>query len=418
MKKYKRYIKLFFAFIGLFIFIFLCIDLLSKGYTNKYTLKDNKYEVKEIYTKDEQQEHDNYYIEIKVNNLVYNYQIYKEIKDNNKVVKDVLFYDGDYKCLLPILSDDIKVDFVCYKDNKYYNYHDLVDKDEQLDNYIKSLDKKLYNVKDFDDDKSNEESANKIYYYKNNIPSNIILSISTLKGLGIIGDEVEFIELLSKETYKREISTYADHYYISANYNSSQDFREFYVVDILTGKEKIIKAPDYISFDSYIQGVVDHSVYIYDIDNEKQYKINLEESLITEVGNANKGIRYYDGEWNYISAIKANRKVTFIQKNDKKFNKCKYVYKYGNKLSGFYYLYYETDKGYDVYRASVQNTNIKKYLFTVDDYNDVVYVEDYLLYKDGDSIKIYSDYSGIKTVLKYSELKFNHNILFYGHVEK
>ena len=112
----KRYIRVILIFIIIFILIFICIHFLSKGYTNKYSIND--FSIKEIYTKDEQNEHDNYYIEIGINDIVYNYQFYKKIEDDNKLVKDILYYDGEYKCLLPILSDNIKVDFLCYKDEK------------------------------------------------------------------------------------------------------------------------------------------------------------------------------------------------------------------------------------------------------------------------------------------------------------
>ena len=122
MKNLKRFLLFLCVFLFIYFLIFLCIHFMSKGYTNTYYV--DKYEVTEIYTKNEQHEHNNYYIEIEANNVLYNYQFYREIKDNHKIVKDILFYDGEYKCLLPILSDDIHVDFLCYKDSEYYNYQD------------------------------------------------------------------------------------------------------------------------------------------------------------------------------------------------------------------------------------------------------------------------------------------------------
>ena len=142
MKNLKRYIGMLIVLIIIFIIIFLCVHFLSKGYTNNYEVEG--YLIKEIYTKDEQDEHDNYYIEINSNNVIFNYQFYKDIKDNNKIVKDVIYYDGEYKCLLPILSDDIKVDFLCYKNNEYYNYVDIVGKDEKLDKFIEKIDDEIF----------------------------------------------------------------------------------------------------------------------------------------------------------------------------------------------------------------------------------------------------------------------------------
>ncbi len=408
----KRYIRITIVFIIIFILIFICVHFLSKGYTNKYSIDD--FSIKEVYTKDEQNEHDNYYIEIGINDIVYNYQFYKQIEDDNKLVKDILYYDGEYKCLLPILSDDIKVDFLCYKDKKYYNYRDIVGDEEHLDKFIQDIDDDKYSLNDFKDNKKNGKDYNKITYYKDNIPDEFIISMSTLRGFLSIDDKVNSIELFDQDVYKRELSIFSNNYYVTADYSDNQEFREFYVVNILNGKEKIVKTPDYISFDAYIQGVVDDCIYIYDINNEKQYSLNLNELSVTEEGNANKGIKYYNGNWSNISSIKANS-IQLFTNNRLSVKENQYVFKDGNKLSGFYYYFYEIDNGYEVYRANVQNSKLRKYLFTVKDYSDVIFEEDYIFYKDNNTIKMYSDYTGVKTIIKDTELEFNDNIYFNAY---
>lgn len=408
----KRYIRAILVFMIIFILIFICVHFLSKGYTNKYSIGD--FSIKEVYTKDEQNEHDNYYIEIAINDTVYNYQFYKQIEDDNKLVKDIIYYDGEYKCLLPILSDNIKVDFLCYKDKKYYNYYDIIGKEEHLDEFIEDVDDNKYSISDFKDNTNNSKEYKKVTYYKDNIPDDFIISMSTLRGILSISDKLDYIELFDKDIYKRELSTYSNNYYITADYSDKQEFREFFVVNLLNGKEKIIKAPDFLSFDAYIQGIVNNCIYIYDINNEKQYSLNIDELSINEEGNATKGIRYYDGNWSTISTIKANNKQLFTN-NNLSINDNQYVLKDGKKLSGFYYYFYETDDGYKVYRANVQNKKIKKYLFTVKDYKDIILEEDYVFYKDNNTIKMYSDYTGIKTIIKNTELEFNDNIYFNAY---
>ncbi len=408
----KRYIRITIVFIIIFILIFICVHFLSKGYTNKYSIDD--FSIKEVYTKDEQNEHDNYYIEIGINDIVYNYQFYKQIEDDNKLVKDILYYDGEYKCLLPILSDNIKVDFLCYKDKKYYNYRDIVGDEEHLDKFIQDIDDDKYSLNDFKDNEENGKDYNKITYYKDNIPDEFIISMSTLRGFLSIDDKVNSIELFDQDVYKRELSIFSNNYYVTADYSDNQEFREFYVVNILNGKEKIVKTPDYISFDAYIQGVVDDCIYIYDINNEKQYSLNLNELSVTEEGNANKGIKYYNGNWSNISSIKANS-IQLFTNNRLSVKENQYVFKDGNKLSGFYYYFYEIDNGYEVYRANVQNSKLRKYLFTVKDYSDVIFEEDYIFYKDNNTIKMYSDYTGVKTIIKDTELEFNDNIYFNAY---
>ena len=413
MKKFKRFIIALVVILIIYLVIALCVHFLSKGYTNEYSI--GKYNIEEIYTKDEQDEHDNYYIEIEANNIVFNYQFYKDIDDDNKIVKDIIFYDGEYKCLLPVLSDNIKVDFSCYKDGEFYNYNDIKGKDTKLDKYVSKVDKKYYDDDTFNDSNDSKKEFERISYIKDNIPNKYVLSITDLKGvIAISGDKVNSYELFDKDVYKRELSTFVGNFYLSANYSDKQEFSEIYVVNLNNGKQKILKSPDYISFDSYIQGVVDNDVYIYDMNNEKQYKVNIKDSLITLVGNADKGIKYYNGSWSTISTIKANNKVLFTSHNVKS-NDYYYLYKDGNELSGFYYYFYKSDEEYALYRANIQNKNLRKYLFSVKSIDDVLFVEDYVFFKDGNKIKLYSDYTGVRTIIENSELEYNDNINFNAY---
>ncbi len=406
----KKFIRMVPVLLGLFLLIFLCVHFLSRGYTSTYTV-DNKFDVKEIYTKAEDKEHNNYYIEIKVDDLIFNYEFYYEFKNNNTIVNDVIYYNDDYKCVLPKLNDNLLVDMMCYKGNVLYNYQDIKGESEALDEFVDNLaeDYKLHN---FTDNLDNALEHDKFKYYPKNIPDDMVVTFTTLRGITTInGDKVNNVELFDTDIYRRDLSAFAGHYYITANYQDHQNFRDFFVTDILTGKVKTLQAPDYISFDAYIQGVINDNVYLYDINNEKQYKINIDKSLITQVGNANTGIRYYDGSWSRITTIKAKNVALFKNTNEVN-NAYAYLNKYGAKKSGFYYYYLKQDDKYLVYRSFVQNKKLKKYLFTINNYNDVSIVDDYIFYIDDDKIKMYSDYTGIKTLVEYRELSFNDNIFF------
>lgn len=409
MKQIKRILSFIIVLLILFLIIYVCVHFLSKGYTNNYSINDIV--VKEIYTKDEQDEHDNYYIEINANNVVFNYQFYKDIKKNTKLVSDVVYYDGEYKCVLPILDEEIDVDFLCYKNGEYYNYADLIGKDDNLDAYISKY-KDSYKSNIFTKDSAKSKTIEKVKYYNDNIPKEFAAGITNLNGIFSFIDGVSGnVELFEKDIYRRDISAFVNNYYVCADYESKQEFSKIFVVDMMNGKTTTIKTPDYISFDSYIQGVVDSSVYIYDVNNEKQYKVNVKDMTISEVGNSDKGIRYFDGNWSYISAIKANNKTLF-KNNGLKESEKYFSYKKGNKLSGFYYYLYKSDDGYDVYRANVQNLDVKKYLFKTKNPDDLIFIDDYVFYRYDDYIKMYSDYTGNKTLIETSELEYNDNIKY------
>mgnify|MGYP007070075748 CR=1 FL=1 len=94
-----------------------------------------------------------------------------------------------------------------------------------------------------------------------------------------------------------------------------------------------------------------------------------------------------------------------------------YAIKNGNVLSGFDYLFDRDGKRYKVYKRNIQNTNIKKYVFTINDYNDIIFDDDYIIYKDDGKIMMYSEYTGNKTLLECSELEFNDYIKFGIYVK-
>jgi hypothetical protein len=412
MKKIRIIIIILFFIL----FIFCCARFYSKGYTITYKLGDNnEYEIKEIYTKKEKAEKDNYYIEIKVGKITYSYQMFNTFDNKRKVISDIIYYDGNYKCLLPVIDNKTYTDLLCYKDNRFYNYNDIKEKEIKLDKFVRDIDKKIYDYEKWSRTETEYTiNENGIKLYDDNVINNHYIGITNLKGIYLIDKKVKNIRVFSKDIYNRELSAIVGNYYITVDYNEKTQFRTFYFVDLVTGKVKEEKAPSYISFDSYIQGIVEDKLYIYDKDNEKQYKISVDKIAITEIGNSKKKFQYYDnGEWEKISAAKANKELLFnTNRKDSDFEKFEYVYLDGGKKSGYYYLFEKKKGYYNVYRAHVQNKKSVMYLFQVNNISDVYYIDSMVYYKNKSEIKYYSDATGVKTLLEYSELEFNENLIF------
>ncbi len=411
MKK-KRFIL---VGVLLILILFCCIRFYSKGHNTVYQLgKKDEYEVHEIYTKNVGDELDNYYLEITKGNLSFSFQLFDTYKERRKIVEDILYYDGEYKCMLPIIDDTAQTDISCYKNNRYYNYATIMGKDRELDKFVEEIDINIYDVNDYLDESTEVEIDSGIRLYVHNVNDKHHIAISNLQGVFLINDSIKDIEIFDKDIYSRKLSTVVGDYYITADYSEKQQFRTFYFVELSTGKKKEVKAPEYISFDSYIQGVVDHKLYIYDKDNEVQYAIDTDELKIKEVGNESKKIKYYsDGKWDKITVTKANKEIFFdylIEDSD--LDKFDYIYLVGGEKSGYYYMFDKVGSNYNVYRANVQNKKNITYLFKVADISDVYYVDEYIYYKKGNKLMYYTDKTGSRTILEYDELDFNENLVF------
>jgi len=409
-----RKIRIIIMMLFVVLIAFCCVRFFSKGYEITYKLKDkNEFEITEVYTRNIKNEKDNYYIEITVGKTTYSYQFFKDF-EKRKVVTDILYYKGEiYECLLPLIEDEVLTDFTCYKGTRFYNYAHIRGNDKKLDEYIDGLDT-AYNLDRWLNQSDVTIDYDGVYLYKENAISEHHVIISNLKGVFSVTDTIKNTNVFSKDIYSRPLSSIVGKYYITADYEENRHFRTFYFVNIVTGKVKTQKAPEFISFDSYIQGVIEDKLYLYDRDNEVQYEIDVENTTITEVGNKRKEIKYYkNGEWTTISTTKANKTLLFDETIvDKDFKNFEAIYLHGNELSGYYYLFAETKGGYAVSRAPVQNKKAIMYLFTVDSIDDIRVIDEYVYYRVGNKINYYSDLTGVKTIIRYDELEFNDNLIF------
>lgn len=412
-KKYKIKYKSIFIVVFLILVAFCCVRFYSKGYTVTYKIGDEKYEVTEIYTKNASNEIDNYYIEMNVNQVVYGFQFYHKFSKKRKVVEDIITYDGEYKCALPIINGKAESDFLCYKDYRYYFYNTIVGKDKDLDKFIEELDEKIYDKENWVNQVEEKVEEDSITLYSTNVADKHVLLVTNLKGVYQISDSIKNVSIFDKDIYQRDLSAFVSNYYVVADYEEKQQFRNFYIIDILTGKIETTKAPNYISFDSYIQGVVDNKIYVYDKDNEKQYMIDPKKKTVKEVGNRKKKIKYYEqGEWEKITTTKANKDLTFnLVEENLEFQKYDRVYHIGGESSGYYYLLEKVENGYNLYRTPSQNKKMITFLSFVSSSN-IYLIDDYVYFLDGEKIKYYHDTKGIRTLLEYSELEFNKNIIF------
>lgn len=404
--------------------IILCLIMLGikfgftfieKGHEINYAVKtnENHFDIKEVYTVNTKNEKNNYYFEISVNNTAFDYQTYKSFNMASKIIKDIYYHNGEYECILPIfMNNTILTDIICKKGENYYNYRDLRGNAE-LDNFANQLEQHGYNVKNFENNSLEVKTVNGVTYYNNLIGSHYV-ALESYKGLNVLNKSIYNRELFSKDVYIKSISGYVGKYYIVADYMKDTKFNVFTIVNLVDGKITKISYDYDISLDSYILGIHDNSIYIMDRSAMKQYELNITTKTIIEVGNKEIGIKIYkDNNFEYDNVYNVvNNNLTFASYVGNTFNNSTYskIIKTGIQKSGYYYIFEKVGNNYKVYRSNVQNGINKTYLFTTTTLNNFVYSDDIIYYQDGEYIKKYSDVSGIKTVLKYNELKFNDNI--------
>ena len=221
------------------------------------------------------------------------------------------------------------------------------------------------------------------------------------------------IKLFKKDIYKKYIKELNDKYYLIADYDNKYEFNKFYLIDIKKGKKETITSNQSISIDSYVQGSYKNDIYLFDKNNKIQYQINIKTKSVKPVENLDNNIKIYSvNKWDKTDIYTASKqliKFNYYEKNSKEYLK---IDKVGGQKTGYYYYYEKEDNNYNIYRSNI-NKKQKTYLFTTDDISRIKYKNDKIYYIDKDYLKMYSDKTGIKTILKNSELKFNKNLEFY-----
>lgn len=396
-------------------------NLVEKGHEINYeiTFDDVSYKINEVFTVNTDNEEDGYYFKIELEDKTFSYQIFDDFNMQREVITNILYFnDEQYTCILPIfVKDTISSDMMCLNNGSYSLYHNIIGKDEKLDEFAKSLKDYGYDVSNFNDKTEYEEDSGLNVYDLYNLD---YVLVESYKGVYVISNSstssyVSHYKLFTKDTYERPISAFIKNYYVVADYNQETKFNKFYILNIKTGKQETIEYDYDISMNSYVQGVVDNSVYIFDRDNLKQYELNIKTDTVIEVGNENAKIKVYsDYKFNSVNAYDAknsniyfNEYTTSNTLNGKTYYK---IDKTGSELSGYYYLYEKVDNSYKLYRTPVKDSNNIVYLFTLTDINDVVYDGNLVYYRVGDRVKLYSDLMGERTLISYNELGFNSNL--------
>lgn len=320
----------------------------------------------------------NNYYEIKTNEQIYNFKLNQKLPQKS-ITHVEQFEDNKYKCILPIFKDKIHTNVFCIYDNTIYLYDTIKNKSSELIRKYNQLDTKYSFEKNNTNDKITKEMTT---IYTNNLEKNNYIILNTYKGILIINDKVEMVNLFNNDVYEQKLKSLINNYYIIANYNNKYSIKSFFVIDILSKQKEEIISKYEISYNSIIQGIYNNELYIYDKENNKQYKINIKDKTISL--NAKDNIKTYkDNYW--------------IISDD-------YLFKYINSVEKDY-TYIEKDNVF--YRNINENKDILTYIG-----DNIKYSNDLVCRKNIDKIECLTANGIYKTILHNKELEFNNSLSF------
>ena len=359
-----------FLFLIITIIVFIIKIFKTKSYSLDYQIKDTS--ISENYDNANKY----YYYKLTYNNFSCDFIYESEYIKERKLISGIKkYYNDDYTCLI-VDSDYFTINPLCSNKEELIDYH-LIDEEtkDKIKKYYKTpstTELKLNNYEIY-----NTEDTKVIWNYK---------------GINIIEkDKIESVNIFKKDIYEINIATLINNYFIVADYEQTYNYDTIYIIDIDTKEVTKWKLDTEISFDSYIIGTNDKSVYIIDKKNKIEYELVPHKQKMRKVSSSNKGIVYNNGEEEKISMDRlVSQKYNFIDKNN-------YTFELDNKT-----LY-----------MSINSSNLKTRLSNqkIDSIlsinNDTVY---YLI---GSTIYRYNLKYGETKIMQYSELEYNNtNIIF------
>ena len=355
--------------IAVIAFIFHMFKL--KSYSLEYNIDD--FDISENFD----EKGNFYYYEIKDDNIKYSFIDQKEYQKEKRLIKGINKYNYEgYQCLTIESSIISSIPLCSYKEEQISFNIVPQELQEKVNNKIPEINYK------------NTKYENYTIYTDNNK-----ILIWSYKGFNYINnDDVKFIKLFDKDVYDIPLATKINNYIVIPDYTQLYNFNRVYLINLNNGKTDIWELDKEISYDSYVLGINDKSIFIIDKKSSIEYELVPHRKKMRIVASGDGvGVIYDNGEKKSITLNKlVTKEQTFIYKN---------LYHYSLKDNILYLSYLDKDN-----RIKVSNNEVKEIVYVNND--NVYYLVEDTLYK-------YNILEGEIKLVTYREWNFNYKNLIF-----
>ena len=369
------------------------------------TSDQKEYKITEKFKKSDKKNYYSFVIENKKDKKKhYAFSIEDNFKKDERIITDIKYYKKEnLECIFPIYKKDRVYDVSCLLDGKQVSTYYLVNNEKDLFSYmIEKFDKYDYddNYYNFD----NSVTKNKqLEVYFNNIPDDYIFSVWNYKGIYLIkGDEIQNIKFLNSDYYENTLSSVVGDYYVTVNTDNEDEelnYNQFIIYNMVDEKKSVVEVS--VSQSIYFNGVVDDKLFITDEKNEKQYVLNpikgkMEELKINYKVNNGKKVKTDD-------SIFKSRNIDNMMVKNKEITKLYDTKNIKRNLLDYYFITSDNN----LYRV-IQNDYKNPILIgNFDNITEWQVKDGGVAFIAGDTLYLYTDYFGLKPVIKNNEFLYN-----------
>lgn len=399
-----------------FLFLLAAVQLaytfFKTEHSVSYSIQKNDF----VFEIQEDYQDGNYYFQITDGNHVYHYENRSNFNKQKEVIKDIMVSDIDgYRCIYPIYQSiafnqtGSYNNISCAKDGITYMGEALTNV-ISLDSFQKEIQSSNeYVYSGWSEKESDSESLVGGRYYTDNLLPNFHIAIWNYRQLINLSSTFQSYAAVSEnDIYENEYGTLVGQYYVIPVPDGTATYKKYKVVDLISNSVEAYDFSDPVSTDSYINGVVDGKLYLFDRSNLVQYEIDPKEAIVNKTVDKDNA-KYYDGEeWSTknVYEMKLDEihfgKDLFAISELQSYQPSEIV-----ESSRYYYLLV----GNQIYKIDKEDITHPTILLTLENPRELVVNDDYLFYIDGTTLYYYEETVGPKPVFTDSMFEYTyHNV--------
>lgn len=391
--------KKVFSFTFLLLLLFLVfqffINFLKTEHNVMYVLNidEKMYEITESYKKTSSADY--YFFEVNYNGSEFLFEVDNFFNKQKQVIEDINSYvENDLICLSLVYTNGDESNLLCSKEGALYSPYSLIDQYELTSSIVKSS---IF-AEESEEFITKKFTINKDYLYKNEI----LLLYNYKHILKYYGEFTESLIFSLYDNYQNTLGVLVDKYYVIPKYTSKPEFSLYLAFDVETGIIREMTPPNVISKQSYVMGVYEDKVYIFDKSNLAQYVIDPYAKTVELIGSIDKnGVVLRNNVLEEVSVYEISKDELIFEKGYDDYKELEY-----DQIFEFekYSIYVKENNFYKVYKNYL---NKPIFLFSTSNFKEVKAIGDKIYYIVDDTLYRY-DENGIYPIVKNEEFKYNY----------
>ena len=379
------------------------INYIKKEHSVQYNVENelDSYKIEEDYS---YENNDTYLIRVTDSeNNSFVFDVKNNYNKQREIVKDVITYsDGEVYCIsLEFLNKEQDTEPLCKVEDKTYTYSYAM-KQHNIDEFLAKLpnfDYKKYQKE------SNVRSDSGINVNKDYLQENELFVIYDYKRVVLHKQfNSDYFVFSTLDNYKNTIGMRVGKYYVIPKLTESATLNTYIKYDLETDLKKEIVVPGF-SKQTYINGVYDNKLYVFDKSDMKQYTIDPYRDEVEVVSTDTDSIVYVKGKETKVSNYELAENNVYFTEDTTAYDSIDYDEIY---LGLNYAVYRKGDVYYKVYKKYLNNPI---YLFDAEDAREVIVVSEDIYYIKEDKIYRHNKYGDIPLIQK-NEFKYNSDNIY------